>query len=99
MSYSTYFLEQAGLPDADSYDLSMGQYAINTAGTFAVWGLLVLGINRRNLYLWGCIFMGIALLIIGGVSTINSINASWAVGALLLAWNIGYQFSVSPTQG
>ena len=48
MSYSTYFLEQAGLSDSDSYDLSMGQYAINTAGTFAVWGLLALGIGRRG---------------------------------------------------
>lgn len=47
MSYSTYFLVQAGLDASESYSLSMGQYAINTAGTFAVWGLLALGIRRR----------------------------------------------------
>jgi SP family general alpha glucoside:H+ symporter-like MFS transporter len=47
MSYSTYFLEQAGLPDSDSYDLSMGQYAINTSGTFVVWVLLTMGVSRR----------------------------------------------------
>lgn len=47
MSYSTYFLEQAGLPDSDSYDLSMGQYAINIAGTFAAWAFFYMGIGRR----------------------------------------------------
>ncbi|OJJ42455.1 hypothetical protein ASPZODRAFT_137267 [Penicilliopsis zonata CBS 506.65] len=94
MSYSTYFFEQAGLPDSDSYDLSMGQYAINTAGTFAVWGLLMLGISRRGMYLWGCVFMGIALIIIGCVSLDDAKAGSWAVGAMLLAWNVGYQFSV-----
>ena len=47
MSYSTYFLEQAGLSPSDSYDLSMGQYAINTAGTFAVWAFLAFGVGPR----------------------------------------------------
>jgi hypothetical protein len=39
--------------------------------------------------------MGIFLLIIGGVSLDKSIKASWAVGSMLLAWNVMYQFSVS----
>ena len=47
------------------------------------------------MYLWGCIIMGIFLLIIGGVSLDNSTAASWAVGGMLLAWNVMYQFSVS----
>ncbi|KAJ2968522.1 hypothetical protein NQ176_g9139 [Zarea fungicola] len=94
MSYSTYFLVQAGLNPSESYSLSMGQYAINTAGTFAVWGLLALGVRRRTMYLWGCIFMGVFLIIIGCVSLNKSKAASWAVGSMLLAWNVMYQFSV-----
>lgn len=47
MSYSTYFLVQAGLAPSESYEMSMGQYAINTGGTFAVWGLLAFGVGRR----------------------------------------------------
>lgn len=47
------------------------------------------------MYLWGCIVMGVFLLVIGGVSLDNSSTASWTVGAMLLAWNVIYQFSVS----
>ncbi|KAK3182208.1 hypothetical protein K4F52_006577 [Lecanicillium sp. MT-2017a] len=94
MSYSTYFLVQAGLAPSESYEMSMGQYAINTGGTFAVWGLLAFGVGRRTMYLWGCIAMGGFLLIIGGVSLIKTKAASWAVGSMLLAWNVMYQFSV-----
>lgn len=47
------------------------------------------------MYLWGCIIMGILLLVIGGVSLDSSPKASWAVGSMLLAWNVIYQFSVS----
>lgn len=38
--------------------------------------------------------MGGFLLIIGGVSLIKTKAASWAVGSMLLAWNVMYQFSV-----
>ncbi len=46
------------------------------------------------MYLWGCVAMGGFLLIIGGVSLIKTKAASWAVGSMLLAWNVMYQFSV-----
>lgn len=39
--------------------------------------------------------MGVFLVIIGCVSLDKSKNASWAVGSMLLAWNVMYQFSVS----
>jgi SP family general alpha glucoside:H+ symporter-like MFS transporter len=36
-SYSTYFLQQAGLPESTSYSFAMGQYAINMVGVFGAW--------------------------------------------------------------
>ena len=47
MSYSTYFFQQAGLSDTKSFDLSMGQYAINTGGTFIAWFLMSQNVGRR----------------------------------------------------
>jgi SP family general alpha glucoside:H+ symporter-like MFS transporter len=37
------------------------------------------------------------LLVVGGVSTVNNIAASWAAGVMLLLWSIAYQFTVSAT--
>jgi SP family general alpha glucoside:H+ symporter-like MFS transporter len=72
----------------------MGQYAINTGGTFIAWFLMGSGIGRRTLYLYGTCFMFVFLLIIGGVSTIPGTQASWAAAIMLLCWSIAYQFSV-----
>jgi SP family general alpha glucoside:H+ symporter-like MFS transporter len=41
--YSTYFLEQAGLAPAKSYDFALGQYGINCAGVFGAWFLMSRG--------------------------------------------------------
>ncbi|ORY20425.1 putative general alpha-glucoside permease [Naematelia encephala] len=94
MSYSTYFFEQAGLSTDKAFDLSMAQYGINTGGTLIAWFLMGGGIGRRSLYLYGCIAMGIALIIIGAVSTVDTQAASWAAAIMLLMWSVGYQFSV-----
>ena len=43
MASRTYFFEQAGLPSTSSFDLSMGQYAINTGGVVIAWLLMASG--------------------------------------------------------
>lgn len=72
----------------------MGQYAINTGGVFIAWGLMAFGIGRRALYFWGTVWMCITLILIGGVSLINTTPAAWAAGSLLLVWSVCYQFTV-----
>lgn len=94
MNYSTYFFQQAGLQVNSSFDLSMGQYAINTGGTIIAWFLMGSGVGRRTLYLYGTCFMFVFLIIIGGVSTIEGTRAAWASAIMLLCWSIAYQFSV-----
>lgn len=39
--------------------------------------------------------MGTCLIIIGGLSFVDSAKGSWAIGSMLLLWNVFYQFSVS----
>jgi len=87
--------QQAGLKVSSSFDLSMGQYAINTGGTLIAWFLMGSGVGRRTLYLYGTSFMFVFLIIIGGVSTIPGTNAAWASAVMLLCWSVAYQFSVS----
>lgn len=94
MGYSTYFFQQAGLSDTHSFDLSMGQYAINTGGTIICWFLMAANIGRRSLYLYGCLGMFISLFLIGGIGQINTVPANWASAVMLLAWAVAYQFSV-----
>ncbi|TXT10537.1 hypothetical protein VHUM_02042 [Vanrija humicola] len=94
MGYCTYFLQQAGFSVENSFSMTMGQYAINTGGTFIAWGLMGMGIGRRTIYLYGCIWMASVLLIIGGVSLIGTKGSSWAVGVMLLVWSVAYQFTV-----
>jgi len=98
MNYSTYFFQQAGLRVSSSFDLSMGQYAINTGGTVIAWFLMGSGVGRRTLYLYGTSFMFCFLIIIGGVSTIPGSNAAWASAIMLLCWSVAYQFSVCPPE-
>lgn len=94
MNYSSYYFQQAGLEVSSSFDLSMGQYAINTGGTIIAWFLMGSGIGRRTLYLWGTCFMFVFLIIIGGVSLVPGTNAAWASAIMLLCWSVAYQFSV-----
>ncbi|KAL1409270.1 hypothetical protein Q8F55_006103 [Vanrija albida] len=94
MGYCTYFLIQAGFSTENAFSMTMGQYAINTAGTFIAWFLMGLNVGRRTIYLYGCVWMASVLLIIGGVSTIGSNGATWAVGVMLLIWSVAYQFTV-----
>lgn len=94
MSYSTYFFQQAGLSKEHAFDLSMGQYAINTGGTIICWFLMASNVGRRSLYLYGCCGMFISLFLIGGIGTIGSTAANWASAVMLLMWSVAYQFSV-----
>lgn len=94
LSISTYFFEQAGLGTDKSFDLSMGQYAINTGGVLMAWALMASGVGRRTLYLWGCVCMGISLLLIGGISLIGTTASNWASAIMLLVWSVVYQFTV-----
>ncbi|ESZ92035.1 MFS alpha-glucoside transporter [Sclerotinia borealis F-4128] len=95
--YSTYFLEQAGLPTSTSYDFALGQYGINMAGVFGAWFLMSIGIGRRSLYLYGLCVLCLMLLILGFLGLVpasHKSEASMATGCIMLVWALAYQLSV-----
>ena len=72
----------------------MVNLSINVFGVMIAWILMGRGIGRRSLYLWGCLAMNLILWIVGGIGFIGTISSLWAIGGLLLAWQIGYQFTL-----
>ncbi|CBX90414.1 hypothetical protein IAQ61_001917 [Plenodomus lingam] len=97
IGYSTYFFQQAGLSDSNSFSMSLGQYAIGGVGVFIAWALIP-RVGRRTLYLCGDVVMLILLLLIGGLGVIDSDNvgAQWGIGAMLLLFAAAYNCTVGP---
>jgi MFS transporter, SP family, general alpha glucoside:H+ symporter len=96
MGNSTYFYEQAGLAQSDSFDMTIAQFALGAVGTVASWFLMT-KVGRRTIYVWGLFTLTVILLVIGflGVPHQDS-SLSWAVGSLLLVYTFIYDFTVGP---
>ncbi|KAJ7471671.1 MFS transporter [Mycena galericulata] len=95
--YSTYFLEQAGLPPFKSYDFALGQYGINMAGVFGAWFLMSRGVGRRALYLYGLMGLCAILMCLGFLGLApkeHRDKAALATGCLMLVWALIYQCTV-----
>jgi SP family general alpha glucoside:H+ symporter-like MFS transporter len=97
MGYSTYFYQQAGLADENSFNMSLGQYALGAVGTVLSW-FFMKKFGRRTLYLSGQIFMVVVLVTIGCTSFAGKENvaAQWAIGSLLLIYTFTYNSTVGP---
>jgi MFS transporter, SP family, general alpha glucoside:H+ symporter len=97
MTFSTYFYENAGLADTESFDLNMVQSALGAIGTIASW-FLMRWAGRRTLYVWGLVVMFILLLVIGfvGIEPTSNKSASWAIGSLLLVYTFVYDLTIGP---
>ena len=96
-NYSTYFLEQAGVSSANSYNFAMGQYAINMVGVFGAWGLMTVGIGRRSLYLYGLCGLFSMLFIMGFLGLVPASHkeqAGLATGSIMIVWALFYQLTV-----
>jgi SP family general alpha glucoside:H+ symporter-like MFS transporter len=96
MGYSTLFFVAAGLSETDSFDMTMGQYALGAVGTVGSWFLMAHA-GRRTLYLYGNLTLFCLLMIIGFTSLApRSSDANWAIGAMLLVMNFVYDLTVGP---
>lgn len=96
-SYNTYFIEQAGLSDTDSFGLSVGYYSIGFVGTALSW-FLITWLGRRTIFLGGLILMGTTYFIIGFISLAPASNTAtiWAQSVLLVFWVFLYDISTGP---
>lgn len=87
--YSSYFLEQAGLPPSTAYSFALGQYGINMAGVFGAWFLMAVGLGRRTLYLGGLCGLFSMLFIMGFLGLVpheHRSQASMATGSMMIIW-------------
>ncbi|KAK6524678.1 hypothetical protein TWF281_011579 [Arthrobotrys megalospora] len=94
MGYSTYFLQQAGLPVDQSFNFTMGQYALGICGTFLSWALMT-KVGRRKLYIGGLIALFITLMTIGCLGFPKG-NMGVAIGVALLVFTFIYDVTVGP---
>lgn len=96
-NYSTYFLENAGLSQSNSYSFAMGQYAINMVGVFGAWGLMTAGVGRRSLYFYGLCGLTVMLFIMGFLGLVPDSHrdaAGLATGSMMIVWALVYQLTV-----
>ncbi|OMP86158.1 Maltose permease MAL61 [Diplodia seriata] len=94
-SYSTYFLQQAGLPTSTSYSFAL--YSINVLFTLVAWFLMARGVGRRSLYFYGLIGLCLMLFVMGCLGFVPESHrdaASLATGAIMICWAMVYQSTV-----
>ncbi|KAF2878523.1 general substrate transporter [Massariosphaeria phaeospora] len=95
--YSSYFLQQAGLSAATSYDFALGQYGINMAGVIGAWFLMSVGLGRRTLYVGGLCGLCTMLFIMGFLGLVPEADrqkGAMATGAMMIIWAMFYQLTV-----
>ncbi|KAK2597357.1 hypothetical protein QQS21_006054 [Conoideocrella luteorostrata] len=97
MGYSTLFYQQAGMDVENSFNMSLGQYALGAVGTISSW-FLMNRFGRRTLYLSGQCIMCVLLLAIGCTAFAGRSNvaAQWAIGSMLLVYTFTYDATVGP---
>ncbi|KAG6037552.1 hypothetical protein E4U41_004923 [Claviceps citrina] len=97
MGYSTMFYQRAGMAVENSFDMSLGQYALGAAGTICSW-FLMSRFGRRTLYLGGQSIMAVLLFVIGCTALAGRLNAGvqWAIGTMLLVYTFTYNATVGP---
>ncbi|KAL4874990.1 general substrate transporter [Aspergillus karnatakaensis] len=98
-SYSTYFLQQAGMPSTRSFDMTIIGYALAVAGGFVSWALLPI-LGRRPVYVYSLATMTLLLLLIGilGIPQATSSSPAYsnAIGALLIISSFLYNSGMGP---
>ncbi|KIN03386.1 hypothetical protein OIDMADRAFT_118647 [Oidiodendron maius Zn] len=97
--YSTYFLEQAGLPTIQAFNMTVAGFAVAIVGGFFSWVLLPL-FGRRIIYFWSLVLMLIIMVLVGalGIPQAESPKPAyaWAIGSLLLVSSFLYNCSIGP---
>ncbi|KAI1174551.1 general alpha-glucoside permease [Nemania sp. FL0916] len=94
---ATFFYEQAGISDSDSFKLNWGKDAINFVGTVTSWFVLQ-KVGRKTLMFSGMSAIFVFLLIIGflGIPSHTSTASAWAAGTLVILLSATANFSIGP---
>lgn len=95
-SYAAYFFEQAGLPAAASYKLTVGQGGLHFL--MVVLSVFLTGFyGRRPIFIYGCLFMSLCMWIIAFVSFApQTMSVGYASAAIYLLWFCTYELTIGP---
>lgn len=95
-SYATYFYELAGLKSINAYKMSVGQGGLHFIFTLAAIPLTTV-VGRRRIYIWGIVWMGAMMFLIGFIALAPQTPAvGYASSALFLSWFCCYEMTVGP---
>lgn len=98
VSYVVYFLEQAGVASAASFDFGMGEYGLAIIGVCIAW-YLVPKMGRRALLLIGVAFITVTTFIIGFLGIVNTVThpgIAYAIGSILLIQYFVFFITTAP---
>lgn len=97
MGYAVQFMERAGLPTEQAYNINIVISCSGLVACFAAWFVMT-RLGRRFLYVWGLFVMVVILLIIGfiGLAPAGNASASWAVAAMIIIMLVFFQLSLGP---
>ncbi|KAH8891244.1 sugar transporter [Thozetella sp. PMI_491] len=95
--YSTYFLQQAGLPSTQAFNMTIVGYSLALVGGFFTWVLLPV-FGRRSIFFWSLVMMLVLMVLIGGLgvpqATSQETSYAWAIGSLLIISSFLYNCSM-----
>ncbi|KAF2016909.1 sugar transporter [Aaosphaeria arxii CBS 175.79] len=97
--FSTYFLQQAGLPTSQAFNMTIVGFGVAILGGFFSWVLLPL-FGRRTIYVNSLVLMFILMILVGGLGIPQAESAKttypWAIGSLLIISSFLYNCSIGP---
>lgn len=94
--WAAYFFQQAGLPNARSFDLTLGMYGLAIIGQMLSW-YSMRHCGRRTLYICGCCLCFIALAVTGVIGTRPlTPSISWTLGSMLVIFTFIYDSTIGP---
>lgn len=92
---SAYFMQQAGLPTVQSFNMSMISLALGLIGTMGSW-FLMQKLGRRTIHFSGACTLFVLLIIVGSCSFAGNDASNWAIGAVLIVFVFVYDFTIGP---
>ncbi|KAJ4305287.1 hypothetical protein N0V90_000818 [Kalmusia sp. IMI 367209] len=95
MGYFAYFMQKAGLPTVQSFNMSLISLALGLIGTALSWALMQ-RLGRRTIHLLGSTTLFTLLLIVGSCSFAHTRASNWAIGGLLIAFVFVYDLTIGP---
>ncbi|KAJ5610661.1 hypothetical protein N7510_007380 [Penicillium lagena] len=95
-SYATYFYEQAGLPAASAYKMSVGQSGLHFLCTLL--SVFITGnFGRRPVLFGGYVGMAMSMLILGIMACVHQTSGlGYGESAMYLLWYVFYELTLGP---